>query len=102
MKSSDHEDRIDRRPSRSKAALLLWQDILPFTVIAEAIDDYLEETLASVCHERDARIVTTLRPVLLLVQHYDRGIFRLLRYTPAPPYGDDNAVEFCSSIWRLP
>ena len=59
-----------------------------------AIGDYLEENLASVYHERDATTITTPRPVSLFVQHYDRGIFPLLlRYTPAPPYGDDNAVE---------
>ena len=45
------------------------------------------------CHERDATIITTLRPVLLLVQQYDRGIFPLVRYTPTPPYGDNNGVE---------
>ena len=84
VKSSDHEDYIDRQPLRSEAALLLWQDILPFAVIAQAIGDDLEN-LASVCHDRDATIVTTVRPVLLLVQHYHRGIFPLLRYAPAPP-----------------
>ena len=76
---------------RSEAALPLWQDVFPFAVIVQAIGDYLEN-IASVCDERDATIITTLRPVLL-VQHYDRGIFALLRYTPALPYGDHNGME---------
>ena len=93
MKSSDHEDSIHRRPLRSEAALLLWQDILPFAVIAQAIGDYLEENLARICHKRDATIITTLRPVLLFVPYYNRGIFPLMRYTSTPPYGDHNGVE---------
>ena len=92
VKSSDYEDHIDRRPLRSEAALLLWQEIIPFAVIAQAIGDYLEKNLTSVRHKQDATIITTLRPVLL-VQHYDRGIFALLRYTPALPYGDHNGME---------
>ena len=54
VKSSDHEGHTNRRPSRAEAALLLWQDTLPFTVSAQAIRDYLEENLANVCYERDA------------------------------------------------
>ena len=101
MKSSDYEDHIDRRPLRSEAALLLWQDIFQFAVIAQAIGDY-HENLSSVCHERDATIITTLRPVLL-VQYYDRGIFPLLRYTPASPYGNHNGMELLQyRLWRLP
>ena len=92
MKSSDHEDHIDRRPLRSEAALLLWEDTFPFAVIAQAIGYYLEENLASVCHERDASTATALRPVLL-VQNKDRGVFPLLRYAPAPPYCDHNGME---------
>ena len=63
MKSSDHEDRIDRRPLRSEGALLLWQDVFPFAVLAQAIADCLEENLARVCHERDATTITTVCPV---------------------------------------
>ena len=69
VRSSDHEDHIGRRPLRSEAALLLWQDILPFAVIAQAIGGYFDENLASVCHEPDATIVTILRLVILLAQH---------------------------------
>ena len=92
VKSSDHGDHIDRRPLRSEAALLLWQEIIPFAVIAQAIGDYLEKNLTSVRHKQDATIITTLRPVLL-VQHNYGGMFTLLRYTPAPPYGNHNVVE---------
>ena len=45
------------------------------------------------CHERDSTIITTLRPVILPVQHYDRDIFPLLRYAPTPPYDDHNGVK---------
>ena len=60
-------------------------------VIAGAIGDNPEANLASVCHERDASIVTAFSPVLLLEQHYDRGTFPLLRY--ALPYGDHSSVD---------
>ena len=93
MKSSDHEDHIDRRPLWSEAALLLWQDVFPFAVSAEAIGNYLEENFASVCHERDATIITTFRPVLRLMQYNDRDIFPVPRYTPASPYDDHNGIE---------
>ena len=73
--------------------MFLWQDIVPLVVIAQAIDDYLVENHASVYHERNATKIATHRPVLLLVQHYDRGIFPSLRYTPAPPYADHNGME---------
>ena len=58
----------------------------------------LEEDLSSVCHERDASIVTALRPVLLLVQNNNRGIFPLMRYTSTPPYGDHNGVELLQDM----
>ena len=105
VRSSDHEDHIGRRPLRSEAALLLWQDILPFAVIAQAIGDYLEN-FASTCHERDATIVATLRAVLRVVQYYDRGIFPRLRLHPrtiwrsqwrgtAPVYGGYHSDPTC-------
>ena len=100
MKSSNHEDHINRRPLRSEAALLLWEDTFPFAVIAQAIGYYLEENLASVCHERDAMILTTLRPVPILVQHYDRGIFPILRYAPPTVIAITMALN-CPSMRRL-
>ena len=45
------------------------------------------------CHERNASILNARRPLLLLVQYYDRGIFPLLRYAPALPYGDHISVK---------
>jgi len=51
-----------------------------------------------VCHERDATIITTLRPVLLFVPYYNRGIFPLMRYTSTPPYGDHNGVELLQDM----
>ena len=90
VKSSNH---VNRRPLRSEAAVLLWSDVFPFAVVAEVMGDYLEEDLASVRHERDASIVTALRPILLLAQHDVRGIFPLLRYAPAMPCGDHIGVQ---------
>lgn len=39
-------------------------------------------------------MVTTLRPVSLLVQHLVRGVLPLLRHAPSSPHSDDNLVDF--------
>ena len=61
-------------------------------MIAEAICDHLEESLANVYHERDASVATALSTVLLVL-HNNRGIFPLLRYAPALPYDHHNGIE---------
>ena len=100
VKSSDHEDYIDRQPLRSEAALLLWQDILPFEVIAQAIGDYLEKNLVGMCHERDVTKVTATRPILLcstmiVASFYSCG-------GPPPRHTAITMACNCCSIRRLP
>lgn len=90
MKAPNHQDHINRVPLRSEAALFLVPP--PLAIIAGAIGDCLDN-LASVCYERDASIVIALSPALRLAQHYDRGVFPLLRYAPALAYGDHCGVE---------
>ena len=58
----------------------------------------LRRTLpACMCHKRDASILTALRPIPLLVLHYDRDVFAPLRYAPAMSFGDHNGAVFIYS-----
>lgn len=93
MKSSDYENLSDCRPLRPEASPLRWQDFISFAIFAQAIGNYIDKNLASVCHEGDASVITTLRLIYLLVPQCDCGAFPLLRYTPAPPYDDHNGVD---------
>lgn len=53
-----------------------------------------QKNLASVCHEQDYYVVIKLRPIILLVQHYDSGIFpRLSAARFTLPYGDHNDLN---------
>ena len=67
LQASHHDHHVDRRAVRSKSTLLLRYDAFPFAVVTEAVRDDFEEYFAGVHPEGDATIVTTLRPIFLLV-----------------------------------
>ena len=53
--------------------------------VAKSIGHDFEENLASMCHQREAPVVSTLVPILFLASNFDGGIFPLLRYFPHHP-----------------
>ena len=67
LQASHHEHHVDGRAAGSKSTLRLRQDAFPFELVTEAARDDFEEYFASVRHKGDATIVTTLRPIFLLV-----------------------------------
>lgn len=95
MKPSNHEYRVNRRPLRSEAALLLRYVgyILPFAGIASG---GWRLPQAKPCQRvpRARCLLDSYRtpsgPSCVLGSTYGRGIFPLLRYVSALPYGDLN------------
>ena len=53
-------------------------------VVTEAASDDVQQYLAGVFHQRNTPVVAALCPVLLLMKHFDGGIFPLLRDLPPP------------------
>ena len=77
----------------AETALFFWQQPFRLSIIAESRSDDLEKDLARMRHERDVTIVSTLCPVLLLVQHLNRGVPPLLRNLSPVPYELSDTVE---------
>ena len=68
LQASHHEHYVDRRAVGSRSTLLLRWDAFSFAVVTEAAHDDFEEYVPSARHKRDAMVVTTLRPIFLLVE----------------------------------
>ena len=45
------------------------------------------------CQKGDGTAVTTLRPIFLLVEDFNRGILPFLRHAPSPPHSSGDFIE---------
>ena len=52
-------------------------------------------------HEGNATIVAPLSPIFLLVKHFNRCIFPLLRYATFPPHSDGDIVELSEGVFSF-
>lgn len=84
----------------------LWDPHCSYRKIPASSVSYDFENSTSMCHEGDARVVTTLDP-FLLVQHFGVDVFPLLHHLAKCPNSSDDSVEYriaegylFNPIWR--